>query len=175
MKVLLIQDVEELGLAGEVKEVADGYGRNFLLPRGLAVLATKGALKRAELHRRRAAEKRQRLADEMTALANSVGQAKLVFQAKSGEKGRLYGSITSADIAEKLAEVVGHEIDRRKIMMDGTIKQLGSHQVTMRLSADIAADFEVIVEPLEPVELAEAEESAAVEEPVEEGEPAVEE
>ncbi len=174
MKVLLIQDVEDLGLAGDVKEVASGYGRNFLLPKGLAVLATKGALKRAELHRRRAVEKRQRLADEMTALANSVGQAKLVFQAKSGDKGRLYGSITSADIAEKLTEVVGQDIDRRKIMMDGTIKQLGTHRVTLRLSADVTADFEVIVEPLELAEPAEDEESTEEEEQVEE-EPAVEE
>jgi large subunit ribosomal protein L9 len=175
MKVLLVQDVDELGLAGEVKEVANGYGRNFLLPKGLAVLATAGAMKKADLHRRRAGERRQRLADEMAALSAMVQQTTLVFQAKAGESGRLYGSVTSAEIAEKLAEAIGRDIDRRKIQIDGTIKQLGSHQVTLRLGADIAADFAVVVESLEPTELAEAEEPAEVEELTETDEPVAEE
>jgi large subunit ribosomal protein L9 len=169
MKVLLIQDVEELGMAGEVKEVANGYGRNYLVPQGLAVLATSGALQEADLHRRRATERRQRIADEMAALAEAVRQTTLVFQAKAGEGGRLYGSVTTADVAEKLREAVGEDIDRRKIILDVPIKELGTHTLTLRLGSDVAADFDVVVESLAPIE-----EPLEVSESVEE-EPAVEE
>ena len=173
MKVLLVQDVEDLGFAGEVKKVATGYGRNFLIPNGLAVVATPSALKEAELHRRRAAERRQRLADEVAALAATIGQTTLVFQAKAGEKGRLYGSVTTADIADKLAEAVGQEIDRRKINLDSPIKQLGTHRVGVRLSTEVMAEFDVAVESLEAAE----EEAAEIEPvaPAEEEAPAVEE
>jgi large subunit ribosomal protein L9 len=175
MKVLLVQDVDDLGFAGEIKDVATGYGRNFLIPNGLAVLATPGALKQADLHRRRAAERRQRIADEVAALAATIGQSTLVFQAKAGEKGRLYGSVTTADIADKLGEVVGQEIDRRKITLDTPIKQLGTHKVGVRLSTDVLAEFDVVVESLE----AEEEETPAAETAelvdVEEEAPAVEE
>lgn len=157
MKVLLIQDVDNLGMAGEVADVADGYGRNFLIPNGLAVLATPGALQNAGLHRRRATEKRQRIADEMAALAASVGNVTLNFQAKAGEKGRLYGSITTADIADRLANAVGHDIDRRKLSLETPIKELGTHAVTLRLSSDIAADFSVVVESDEQTADAQAE------------------
>jgi large subunit ribosomal protein L9 len=169
MKVLLIQDVEELGMAGEVKEVANGYGRNYLVPQGLAVLATSGALQEADLHRRRATERRQRIADEMAALAEAVRQTTLVFQAKAGEGGRLYGSVTTADVAEKLCEAVGEDIDRRKIILDVPIKELGTHTLTLRLGSDVAADFDVVVESLALIE-----EPLEVSEPVEE-EPGVEE
>jgi large subunit ribosomal protein L9 len=175
MKVLLIQDVDDLGFAGEIRDVATGYGRNFLIPNGLAVLATPGALKEADLHRRRAAERRQRIADEVAALAATIGQKTLVFQAKAGEKGRLYGSVTTADIADKLAEVIGQEIDRRKITLDTPIKQLGTHKVGVRLSTDVLAEFDVVVESLEAIEeeapAADAAEPVAVEEEA----PAVEE
>lgn len=163
MKVLLIQDVDGLGLAGEVKEVAAGYGCNYLIPRGLAVLATAGALQEAGLHRRRAAERRERLAQEMATLAAMVRQTTLVFQAKAGEAGRLYGSVTTAEVADKLAEAVGREIDRRKINLEVPIKQLGTHTVTLRLSGEVAADFDVVVESLEPLEIVEVEEPAAEE------------
>jgi large subunit ribosomal protein L9 len=175
MKVLLTQDVENLGLAGDVKDVANGYGHNYLIPKGLAVLATAGAQKQADVHRRRAAKRRARISAEMEALARAVGKTSLTFQAKAGEKGRLYGSVTSADIAEKLSKAVGQEIDRRKIILETPIKQLGSHQVTMRLSAEHTTDFEVVVESLEPlaaVEPAAAAEPAAVEEPAAAAEPA---
>lgn len=153
MKVLLVQDVENLGLAGEVKEVAGGYGRNYLIPKGLAVKATAGALKQADLHRRRAAERRQRLADEMAALAEAVRQTTMVFKAKAGEKGRLYGSVTTADIADKLSEAVGQEVDRRKVVVKEAIKQVGTHKATLRLSADVVAEFDVVVEPLDAEEM----------------------
>ena len=165
MKVLLVQDVDELGQAGEIKDVAAGYGRNFLIPKGFAVLATPGALKDADLHRRRAVERRQRLADEMAKLAEAVGRTTLTFQAKAGETGRLYGSVTTAEIADQLAATIGQEIDRRKINLEAPIKQLGTHTVTLRLSGELAADFDVVVESLEPIE-----ELAATEPELESGE-----
>lgn len=163
MKVLLIQDIEDLGMAGEIKDVAKGYGQNYLIPKGLAVLATPGAMKQADLHRRRAAERRQRLADEMAALAQSIRQTTLVFQAKAGEKGRLYGSVTTAEIADKLGEAVEREIDRRKITLESPIKELGTHKVALRLSAEVVAEFDVVVEPLEEAEPVELEETPAAE------------
>jgi large subunit ribosomal protein L9 len=183
MKVLLTQDVENLGMAGEVADVADGYGRNFLIPNGLAVLATPGALQNADLHRRRATEKRQRIADEMAALAASVGDVTLNFQAKAGEKGRLYGSITTADIADKLADAIGRDIDRRKLSLETPIKELGTHAVTLRLSSDITADFSVVVEsdeqaagaPTEDLESADAGGPVEALESIETPEPAAEE
>jgi len=176
MKVLLIQDVENLGMAGDVKHVADGFGRNYLIPKGFAVLATDGAQKQAGLHRRRAADRRQRLADEMAALAKAVSQTKLVFQSKAGEKGRLYGSVTTADISDRLTRAVGQEIDRRKIVLDGAIKQIGTHKAVLRLSADAVAEFDVVVESLEGETQVSPDEEKAVEdvepvvEPAEAGE-----
>lgn len=163
MKVLLIQDIEDLGMAGEIKDVAKGYGQNYLIPKGLAVLATPGAMKQADLHRRRAAERRQRLADEMAALGQSIRQTTLVFQAKAGEKGRLYGSVTTADIADRLGEAVEREIDRRKITLESPIKELGTHKVALRLSAEVVAEFDVVVEPIEEAEPVELEETPAAE------------
>jgi large subunit ribosomal protein L9 len=167
MKVLLIQDVENLGLAGEVYDVAGGYGRNYLLPQGLAVLATPGALKDAEVHRRRAAKRRERIAAEMADLAGRISQVSLTFYEKAGEKGRLYGSVTNIDVAEKLSEVIGQEIDRRKIVIDNPIKQVGTHTVKMRLNADLVPEFDVVVEPEEEVleESEASEESEVSEEP----------
>jgi large subunit ribosomal protein L9 len=164
MKVLLIQDVDNLGLAGEVKDVATGYGRNYLIPQGMAVLATQGALGEADLHRRRAAERRQRLADELAALAEAISQTTLVFEAKAGATGRLYGSVTSGDIADKLAEAVARDIDRRRIIMEAPIKDLGTHTVTLRLSTDVAADVVVVVESIDGEDASEAVEAIAVEE-----------
>jgi large subunit ribosomal protein L9 len=165
MKVLLIQDVDNLGQAGDVKEVAVGFGRNYLIPKGLAVIATPGSLNEADLHRRRAAERRQREADEMAALANAIQQTTLNFEAKAGETGRLFGSITTADVAEKLTAAVGKEIDRRRISLEAPIKQLGRHTVNLRLAPDVAVDFEVIVvSPDAPDDVLEEEPSAEVQE-----------
>jgi large subunit ribosomal protein L9 len=175
MKVLLVQDVDNLGLAGDVKEVANGYGRNYLIPNGLAVLAKAGALKEADVHRRKAAERRERIAAEMTAMAEVISQVELTFKAKAGEKGRLYGSVTAAEITEKLAESIGHEVDRRKIVLEGPIKELGTHRVSIRLGPDIMTTFGVVVEPLEPIAEEEpepAEEPAAQQEPEMAEEPA---
>ncbi|OUC08089.1 50S ribosomal protein L9, partial [Litorilinea aerophila] len=104
MKVILTQDVPDLGLAGEVHSVAGGYARNYLMPRGLAILATKGALKQAEEIRQAGIRRRARERANAEAQAEVIRQQRLLFEARAGENDRLYGSVTSADIAEKLAE-----------------------------------------------------------------------
>lgn len=146
MEVLLIQDVAGVGKAGEIKRVADGYGRNYLIPNGLAVLSRPGLVRQAE-EQRRAREKRViRETADARVLAERMAQMTLTFQAKAGEQEKLYGSITSGDIVEELAKQLGQEIDRRKVLLDQPIKQLGSHQVTVRLAADVTADLTVVVE-----------------------------
>lgn len=164
VKVLLKQDVENLGFTGEVYAVADGYGRNFLLPRGLAVKATPKVMKQAESWRERAATRRAQMRAEFAALADRIGAAELIFEAKAGETGKLYGSITTADVAEQLNKNLGTELDRRVIVGD-PLRQLGKHHVTVRLSADFHPQVTVIIRQ-EGAVASEAE--AVVAEPAEE-------
>jgi large subunit ribosomal protein L9 len=146
MKVLLIETVDNLGSAGEVKKVADGYARNFLIPKGLAVPATAGALKQAEL--RRQAESRHQKQETVKAesLARTLSQVTLTFQVKAGEKDKLYGSITSADIAEAFERETGQAIDKRKVELEEPIRELGSYDVPIKLLLDFAPRVTVIVE-----------------------------
>ncbi len=145
MKVLLLRDVEHLGKAGEIKDVSGGFGRNYLLPKGFAVLATKSHIKQAEERlaaQRRRAEAARR---EAEALAAKLSALTLTFTAKVGEQDRLYGSVTNADIAAKLHEEVGIEIDRRKIMLEDPIKRTGEYEVPVELSSGITATLKVVV------------------------------
>jgi large subunit ribosomal protein L9 len=144
MKVLLLKDVFKLGRAGDVKKVADGYGRNYLIPQGLAVLATEGALKRAEYIRKRAAEERARLNQELSAVAERIGGLQLTFAVKAGETGKLYGSITPAMIAEAIREQTGAQVDRRQIDAQ-PIKLLGVHKASVRLTMDLIPEVTIIV------------------------------
>jgi large subunit ribosomal protein L9 len=146
MKVLLTETVDNLGSAGEIKKVADGYARNFLIPKGLAVPATEGALKQAEL--RRQAETRRQKREEVKAesLAGTLSQVTLTFQAKAGETDKLYGSITNADIAEALERETGQAIDKRKVELEEPIRELGSYYVPIKLLPDLAPRITVIVE-----------------------------
>lgn len=146
MKVLLKEDVDNLGYAGEVHNVADGYGRNFLLPRGLAVLATEGVLKQASAWRERAEARRAELRAEYEALNEKINGTHLVFRARAGETGRLYGSVTMMDVAERLNEELGVDIDRRKF--DGQpLRDLGEHRVTIHLDRDFHPQIVVNVHP----------------------------
>ena len=146
MKVLLSQDVEKLGKAGDVKEVSGGYGRNFLLPKGLAVLATKGQVKQAE-ERQAAQQKRVQAArKDAEALATRIAGQTLRFTARVGELDRLYGSITSGDIAEKLQAQTGVEVDRRKIDLDEPIKRIGIYPIKVQLVAGLEPLITVVVE-----------------------------
>ncbi|MCS7061023.1 MAG: 50S ribosomal protein L9 [Anaerolineae bacterium] len=145
MKVLLTQDVYNLGRAGEVKTVADGYGRNYLLPRGLAVLATPGAVKRADAIKAAALRRRAQEQSDLEATAQILNGATLTFAARTGEKGKLYGSITTAQIADKISALLGKEFDRRKIALREPIRTVGSYAVTVRLAADVAPVVNVVV------------------------------
>lgn len=144
MRVLLIKDVYKLGHAGEVKKVADGYGRNYLIPHGFAVLATASALKQAETLRQNAAIARAKLNAEMQGVADKLKAITLTFAAKAGETGKLYGSITTAQVAAKIKEVSGLEIDRRNVGHQ-PLRELGEFQVPVRLTTDLIPTVKVII------------------------------
>ena len=146
MEVLLLKDVEQLGETGDIKKVADGYARNYLIPRGLATIATPGAIKQAELHRTRDARREAKELDEAQILAQVLDGRTVTFQARAGEADRLYGSITNVNIAEALEEQVEQEVDRRKIEMEEPLKELGTHAVTIRLAPGAEAKITVIIE-----------------------------
>ncbi|HEX6291669.1 MAG TPA: 50S ribosomal protein L9 [Herpetosiphonaceae bacterium] len=146
MKVVLIQDVPNLGKAGEIKDVADGYGRNYLLPKGYAALATKGLIKQAQ-ERAEAQKKRdQKMRSESEQLAQRINGQTLRFKVRVGELDRLYGSITNVDIAEKVQQQLGIDIDRRKIDLGDPIKRAGVYSVPVRLTGSIEARLNVVVE-----------------------------
>jgi large subunit ribosomal protein L9 len=144
MKVLLLKDVYKLGRAGDVKKVADGYGRNYLIPQGLAVLATSSALKQVEQIRQKAAANRAVLNQELSGVAEKLSKLVLTFPAKAGETGKLYGSITSQMIAEAIKEKTGFAADRRQLDAQ-PIRTLGSHAVKVRLTIDLVPEVKVIV------------------------------
>lgn len=166
MKVILTQDVPNLGKAGDLKSVADGYARNYLLRRGLAVQATASA--RKEFKHRQTAEARRedRMAAHAEALARRLSGVTLEFEAKAGETGHLYGSITPNDIAEVLERETGETFDRRKQILCDPIREIGRHVVPVRLSKEVVAEVKVVVKP-EGGELPEEAEEPA-EEPAEE-------
>lgn len=144
MKVLLLKDVYKLGHAGDIKKVADGYGRNFLLPQGLAVLATASAVRQAESIRSRAATRRVVLNNEMSGIANLVNGLVLPFAMKAGETGKLYGSITHQMIAEAINAKLGTQIDRKQIELQ-PVRTLGEHKAQVRLTVDLVPEITLIV------------------------------
>jgi large subunit ribosomal protein L9 len=144
MKVLLIKDVYKLGHAGDVKKVADGYGRNFLIPQGLAVLATPGSLKQIEHIKAKALQRRAALNSEMASVAEVLKGVVLAFPAKAGETGKLYGSITHQMIAEAINTKAGTQIDHHQIDVE-PIRVLGEHIARVRLTVDLIPEIKVIV------------------------------
>ncbi len=144
MKVLLLKDVYKLGRAGDVKKVADGYGRNYLLPQGLAVLARPGMLKQADRIRHTADEERVRLNQELGSVAEKLNELELIFPVKAGETGRLYGSVTNAMIADKILEISGVTVQRRQIDSQ-PIKTLGVHTLSIRLTMDLVPEVKVVI------------------------------
>jgi large subunit ribosomal protein L9 len=164
MQVLLKEDVENLGFAGEVHKVAPGYGRNYLIPKNLAIKATPKTLKQAEAWRKKAEAHRAEIKAEYEALAAQVSELTLHFKARAGENGRLYGSVTTSQITDMMNEVLGTEIDRRKVG-DEALRQLGSHQIVVRLSGDFQPELTVIVEREEVEEIAVAPELTVVVKP----------
>jgi len=185
MKVLLIKDVYNLGRAGEVKKVADGYARNFLFPQKMAVIVTKGALKQVEKIEAAAAKQRELLNEEMRGLAEQISALELSFSAKVGETGKLYGSITQQQIIDAVNEKLHVNLDRHQIE-SGPLRQTGEHDVRIRLTYDLIPEVKVWVESDEEIaeeaaegrkprsekieEVMEAEEAAVEEAEVEEAE-----
>lgn len=145
MKVILLQDVAKIGKQGDIVNVKDGYARNFLIPRGLAVVADEGNLKRLKHEQGVAASKQERERQEAEELKERLESMTVTLKVKTGEKGRLFGSITSADIAEA-AEKQGITIDRRKIELPEPIKTLGNYVVTVRVYPGITAQLKIAVE-----------------------------
>jgi large subunit ribosomal protein L9 len=156
MKVVLRQDVENLGEKGSVKNVADGYARNYLIPRGMAVVATPGELKVVATNEAVKQRKIARQEEELQGLADRINGQKLEFEARAGSNGRLFGSITNGDIAEKLSKVVGSEIDRRKIVIDEPIRTTGDHPVTVNLVGKLRPQVTVVVKGIVDEEEADA-------------------
>ena len=163
MKVLLREDVDNLGYAGEIMSVADGYGRNYLIPRGIAVKASPNVLRAAERWRERAAVRMTELQKQHDALSKRLVETQLTFIARAGDTGKLYGSVTTADVVDKLNEVLGTEVERRQIV-GGPLRQLGEHKVTVRLSRDYQPQITVIIDQFEEeiIEEEEALEAAIV-------------
>jgi len=147
MEVILLQDVKGLGESGQVRRVADGYARNYLIPRGLAAAATAGARKRAAEQAASTAKRQKSERSEAEAQAAKIGDVELVFQAKAGDTGRLYGSVTNGDIAEKLSEQIGSAVDKRKVLLEDPIKETGKTKVEVKLHSDVRITVTVIVEP----------------------------
>jgi len=146
MKVLLTKDVEKLGRAGDLKEVSGGYGRNYLIPQGFAVLATKGQVKQSE-ERLRAQRRRTELARrDAEALAGRLNGQTLRFVERVGEQDRLYGSVTNVDVAEKIKQQLSLEIDRRRIDLEDPIKRIGIYPVRIRIASGVEAVVNVVVE-----------------------------
>ena len=159
MKVLLIKDVYKVGRAGDIKRVADGYGRNFLIPQKLALLATPGAMKQVDAIRARAASRRAALNEEMSSVAEILGNLTLYFSEKAGETGKLYGSITSQMISDAIFDKSGVKVERRQIDIQ-PIRALGTHKANIRLTVDLIPTVTIIVyrEGEAPVQPAEQEE-----------------
>ena len=165
MKVMLIKDVYKLGRAGDIKKVADGFGRNFLIPQGLAVLATAGALKQVDRIKSQAEVRRNTQNEELKDVAELIQGVELNFPVKAGETGKLYGSITTQDVATALTEKVRHEVKRQLVDMM-PIREIGEYTAHIRLTMDLVPEIKIIVhrEGESPEELKAREAQAAKEE-----------
>ena len=146
IQVILLKDIKRLGQAGDIKRVANGYARNYLIPRGLAAVATAQAIKQAR--ERMAAESRRTQIEVTSAesLAEIVDKLSFTFSVNAGDTGTLYGSITNADIATRLEKEIGQEFDKRKILLEQPIKELGTYTVEVKLMSDITPTVTVVVE-----------------------------
>ena len=145
MKVVFLEDVPNVAEAGEMKEVADGYGRNFLIPRKLAVLADAKSANIVEARLKKKARIQAETEAEMRELAQQLEGKEVILKARSGAKGRLYGSITNADITEELSKSTGLVVDKRVIELEEPIRQIGSYEIAIRLTEDIMPKIKVTI------------------------------
>ncbi len=146
MQVLFLEDVAPNHRAGDVKEVKNGYGRNYLIPRGMATIATKAALQQATALRAAAAERRIKEASDWRVVAEELAKRPVVIKMRSGPTGRLYGSVTNVMIANELSEMTDRPIDRRGISIPAPIRQVGSIKLPIKLFEDVECEIEILVE-----------------------------
>ena len=145
MKIILMQDFESLGFEGDTVDVARGYARNYLIPKGVAIEVTNANLKALELRKEKIMAKRIKDKEDAESAKERISQITVTIKAKAGEEGKLYGSVTSRDIAQEL-EKEGVEIDRRKIIIDEAIRTLGEFTVPIKLHQEVVATIKVVVE-----------------------------
>jgi len=145
MKVVFLEDVLNIAKAGDVKEVADGYGRNFLIPKKLAALVRPEITSRLEAQRREQTKKQENMEAELARMADQLEGKEIILKAKAGAKERLYGRVTSADIAAALERTTGITVDKRKIELAEPIRELGSFDVAIRLAKDVIPKMKVTV------------------------------
>lgn len=145
MKLILTQEVSRLGGPGDVIEVKDGYGRNYLLPRGFAIRWSRGAEKQVASIRRAREVREIRDHEQARQLASQLESLRVTMSMRAGESGRLFGSVTAADIAKAVTQAGGPAIDKRRVEVGGPIKTLGSHRVTVRLHPEVVASLDVEV------------------------------
>lgn len=147
MRVVFLEDVEGVAQGGDVKEVKNGFARNYLIPKNFAVPATHNALQRVKQYAEQADRTRIKLLQDMRDLSEMLNGSRIDVEMRAGASGQLYGSVTNAIIADKLGELADREIDRRTIEIDSPIRQLGSFDVTVRLHPDVQAHIDVLVYP----------------------------
>ena len=152
MKVVFLQDVPNVASAGDVKKVADGYARNYLFPKKLAVLATPGEMKQLESRSQAIARQQATVEQEAQAFAGVLEELTVAIKVRAGTKDRIYGSVTNAAIAKELKRLTGQEIDKHAIEIEQPIKVLGSHQVSVKLTRNVTAAVNILVEPKEVTE-----------------------
>jgi large subunit ribosomal protein L9 len=147
MKIILQKSVDRLGDPGDVAEVADGYARNYLIPRGLAIKAEKGTVRHAESLKRAHEARTKARKGEFEALASQLIQTPIVVTARAGEEGRLFGSVTAADLAGAVSARLGASIDRKDVHLTEPIRSVGTHEVTVHLFAEVDPVVTVDVQP----------------------------
>jgi large subunit ribosomal protein L9 len=147
MKVLFLVDVPSKGNAGEIKSISDGYARNFLIPRGLALPATADVVRQAENVIRKKQAEQGLTREKLTRLKEQIEGSQVRLEARVGAEDRLFGSITAADIAAELSRVVGAPVDKRQVVLDKPLRRRGEYEVTIRLAKDLESRITVTIEP----------------------------
>jgi large subunit ribosomal protein L9 len=147
VQVILKQDVEKIGQRGDIVDVSRGYVRNFLVPRGLAEIATPSRLEEARREMAEAEEREQRIAEQASEVAETLNKSVITIEARTGEDERLFGSVTAVNIVSAIERARSIRLDRRRVKLEEPIKSLGTHQVPIQVHGDIEASVKVIVVP----------------------------
>ena len=149
MQVIFLEDIPNVARTGEVKEVKTGYARNYLLPKGLAIAATPQELTRLESIRKAGQERRAKVMGDANALAELLEGTSVTMKVRAGPRGRLYGAVTNVMVAEELSTMLEREFDRRDVLLQEPIHELGSFEIKVRLHSELTANITVAVEPLQ--------------------------